>query len=163
MRVTSRERVIFFLSCAQLSIHRVPFRPFRFFTERRHIRYVCPHKKGRSHARARHRGSAVCVHARTYVHVHVRGSCNSHISVHADDCSACNKLRSDCRHALLLCRTIRRVVRLHTGCRFQCLFFFFFFPPSPPLRIALVTTIRVIERAPNASSVPIRGTDYDYE
>lgn len=33
-----------------------------------------------------------CLRTRTYVHV--RGSCNSHISVHADDCSACNKLRS---------------------------------------------------------------------
>ena len=31
---------------------------------------------------------------RTHTYVHVRGSCNSHISVHADDCSACNKLRS---------------------------------------------------------------------
>lgn len=35
------------------------------------------------------------------------------IAARATNCAVCN----DCRHALLFCRTIRRVVRLHTGCR----------------------------------------------
>lgn len=35
------------------------------------------------------------------------------IAARTTNCAVC----SDCRHALLLCRTIRRVVRLHTGCR----------------------------------------------
>lgn len=54
------------------------------------------------------------VHSRTWlVQLSHRSRYVRTIAARATNCA----VYSDCRHALLLCRTIRRVVRLYTGCR----------------------------------------------
>lgn len=72
--------------------------------------------------------------------------CMQTIAARATNCAVC----SDCRHALLQCRTIRRVVRLHTGCRSGI------FPSFP-----LSTPFRNSESADNNDSFapPIRGNE----
>lgn len=155
MRVTSHERIISFLFLHAVVLSSPCISAASFFTKRERERekdvaldIFARIKKAEARSRWCAPLRLSCLRTRTYVHV--RGSCNSHISVHADDCSACNKLRSvqrlQARPSPVSHDTSRGSPTYRVS--FQYLFFFHLFFPSP-LRNSEspVTTIRTGERA----------------